>query len=329
LPQIIEGVVEQGVPAENVFDNGHPAYKLFDPPYRDYFPSRESLARRHGLDAGRRWVLFTDNYGWAFRPERDFEKLVQLGGRRDAIERLRRFHERSFDVVMGWCREAATVEGLELVLRPRPATSTAVMRARLERSIGRIPKHLRIIKDGSVREWILGSDVVISSYSTTLIEAAIAEKPAFMARAELPPDELRCEWYDLASTVDDREAFLRICAGSVDGDPSRDLRDWGRNTFLEVEDPVVRLVERLVAMTAGAGPARDASASRQPRLRVLGWKAYQLWRRGRSRLLQGVKPLVAHDSQEADRFGPAEVEARTLAWGRVLDQGRGPGARVS
>jgi hypothetical protein len=230
---------------------------------------------------------------------------------------------------MGWCREAATRGEVELIVRPRPATATGVMRARLQESIGRLPEHLRVIKGGSVREWILASDLVVSSFSTTLIEAAIAGRPGFMTVPESPPAELRCGWYELAPTLEDESAFLRACEGIVGDDPGRRLREWGRRTFLAVEDPVERLVARLVEL------ARREAAAPSPRVpspggqmgRSVALDAYRAWRDLRKGVLSLVAPAAAHDSQEADRFDRSEVQARTRAWGRLL-QGCGSGAGV-
>src|SRR4029453_12764715 len=87
-PAFVSPFLDQGVPPGQVFENGQPAYKLYDPPYRDYFASRDERARRHGLDAGRRWVFFPDNYGWAFRSEASFRKIVSLGADAALVARL-------------------------------------------------------------------------------------------------------------------------------------------------------------------------------------------------------------------------------------------------
>jgi hypothetical protein len=56
----------QGISEDRILCNGQPAYKLYDEPYRRYFPAREQLARRYALDTEKRWVFFPENYNWAF-----------------------------------------------------------------------------------------------------------------------------------------------------------------------------------------------------------------------------------------------------------------------
>ena len=51
---------------------------------------------------------------------------------------------------------------------PRPVTPLADFRSAVQRVLTDIPEHLHIIKDESVREWIINSDVVVTSYSTSL-----------------------------------------------------------------------------------------------------------------------------------------------------------------
>ena len=103
------------------------------------------------------------------------ETRVQRGFDRDTVLAYCEFARRSLETVAPWCVALARSGRGELIIRPRPATPLAEFSATLERVAGGLPdRHLHVIKDESVREWIFASQVVVSSYSTTLIEAAIA-----------------------------------------------------------------------------------------------------------------------------------------------------------
>ena len=67
---------------------------------------------------------------------------------------------------------------------PSPARDIArPFRTRVEEIVGPLPPRMSITARDTVRDWILASDVVISSYSTALIEAAVAGQPVVHPRA--------------------------------------------------------------------------------------------------------------------------------------------------
>jgi hypothetical protein len=68
----------------------------------------------------------------------------------------------------------------EPILRPRLITPLEDFVAAVRRVVPDIPSRMHISEPGTVREWIMASDVTVSSHSTSLIEAAVARKPAFM-----------------------------------------------------------------------------------------------------------------------------------------------------
>jgi hypothetical protein len=316
-------LTEQGVPREHVFVNGQPAYKLYDAPYRAYFADRAELARRHGLDPARRWVLFPDNYGWAFRSERAFRKIVALGADPAVVARLRAYHADCFRVVMRWCARVAA-SGTTVVIRPRPATAEKVLRSHLRAELGPDLGGLRVVKAGSVREWILATDVVASSYSTTLLEAAVAGRPLVMVEPAPPPEELRADWYGMVATARDADTFEAACAHAVpEGGVA--LARWARENLLATGDPIERLAEYLALVVRGRTPSPGPiPAGLLPPPRPAWFPAaragYVAGRRAWTRLLGWVDPARAHDGQEADDFTSAEVERRRQAWARALPE---------
>ena len=68
--------------------------------------------------------------------------------------------------------------------------------------------NLKIMKTETAREWILAADHVMSSHSTTLIEAALAGKPIHRFSPEAYPEAVALEWHGLVPLLSDRKAFL-------------------------------------------------------------------------------------------------------------------------
>ena len=72
-------LVAQGARPDHVLLTGHPLFSLYERPYRDAFVPRSALAAQHGLDPGRKWLFFPENYRWAFVKDSTLRKLEARG----------------------------------------------------------------------------------------------------------------------------------------------------------------------------------------------------------------------------------------------------------
>lgn len=287
-----EYLMRHGVPADHVVSGGNPAYQLYHAPYKSFFTDRERLAARHGLEAGRRWLLFPENYRWAFMTDAKLDFHASMGADREELGRMREYCLGMLHEVIAWCGEFARSGGV-VVFRTRPATPASVMRAFAEDVLGSIPERLRFIKDDSVREWILASDVVMSSISTSLIEASLAGKPAYMVEPEPLPTGLECDWYGHAVKVRDKAAFLQA-AGAGGGDAVSDpLARWARSEMLGHGDPFPILAEAVGELVRT--------------------------RRGPRRLGEIGAPVKCNRAtHEADEFSDDDARERLAAWEACL-----------
>lgn len=324
-------LVGQGVPAEHILVNGQPAYKLYDHPYRGYYPSRSELAAKLNLDSTRRWVLFPENYNWAFYPRYRIRELVAQGADGAELEALRDFCEVSLREVFRWCKEAAENFAVEIIIRPRPSTSSAMMKARVRQVLGALPAHLHVIKEGSVREWILAADVVVSSYSTSLIEAAVAGKGAYMLEPIPIPAALQTEWQGYAPRIKTYAEFAERCQNDADETTAQPLQTWARGGLLANGDPIAAIADYLrmfLQPDFGAPPrpaaelfsAIHAESSIHRLKRSVREILKVVYRRGLIKILIFFFPARIHRPYEMDDFTPKEVEKRTRRWRETLNQ---------
>jgi hypothetical protein len=310
---------EHGVLPDRIKLVGHALYRLYGEPYRRYFPDRQALAREFGLDPAKPWVFVPENYRWAFFTDTKLRKLGQRGPQAQELEVMRGFCRRSLRELMQWCDALAAAGEAEVVLRPRPATSQEEL-ARFSAEVfdGCTPA-FRTIKGGSAREWVLAADVVASSYSTVLIEAALAGKAVVRIEPEPTPAGLRYDWCDLVAPAATQDEFLAACRAR-DATGSVPLRDWAEARFFPAGDPVERLVDAVAAEIKAAGPAQPAPArpSRLPAWLKLAAPA--LPPATRHALFDRHAPgyFFNRDTHEKDLFGPAEVRARTAKWATLL-----------
>jgi len=312
----------QGVPDPHIFVSGNPAYALYDEPYRRYFKSREALASAHGLDAGRRWVFFPENYNWAFYEPPMLEQMIRDGQSVEQVSAMRDLVTRSFEVAMRWCAALARRGGVEVIVRPRPATSIDVFRRRVEEVLIDIPSGMSIVQRDTVRDWVLASDVVVSSYSTTLIEAGVAAKPAFIVEPIGWSESLSQGWHSLVPRVRTEDQFIAAVTDTA-ARANDVLGGWARSTLLAKGDPILRIADHLAAVHRGAVPVPPPAPwqsitlpSRYPLPRRV---LFELRRHVLPRLPAPASPPIQAESLE-DVAAMSEVPARVRRWQPILDE---------
>ena len=301
---------------------GHGMYRLYGPPYRDYFAGRAELAAAFGLDAGKSWVFVPENYRWAFFTDSKLKRLGKRGVEQAELLEMRDYCRRSMAELVRWCQALAGSGEAEVIFRPRPATSIAELTEFVGETLGGAAPKFRIVKDRSAREWVLASDLVASSYSTVLIEAALAEKAIVRVAPEPTPAGLRYDWCDLAPEARDEAGFLAACR-SADPASSEPLRQWAEETFFPAGDPVERLVETIAEEVCAAyaepeAPRRGAHGMTMPVwLPPIAALSSPL---ARHALFEKHVPNYAFNrsTHEKDLFGQGEVDRRVKRWRKLV-----------
>lgn len=288
-------LVSFGVPSDHVIVNGHPAYRLYHEPYRSFFGTRQSIADKYGLDSNKNWIFIPENYRWAFAQNKlDF--FVSLGGNKEELNGLVQFSIPSLRELLKACFNTSLRDDTEIIFRPRPAVSTARIVDFYKKEVGDDLGNIHFIKDGSVREWILASDHVVSSYSTSLLEASIAGKQAWMFEPITIPDGLHCQWYDSAPRIKYAEEFHSILASNADG-KGKNLVEWVQKNLLPNDDPIEKIVRELNGLYDGVAKKRE-----------LGELPHNLME----------KKYFNKDSHEMDEFTEATVRVNSNRWSEHL-----------
>ena len=313
------------VPSENITVIGNPALALYTLPYRKYYGhARAELAKLFGLSTDRRWIFVPENYGWAFFKDNNVRDRIRRGFNPEDAFRYRDFALDSLKAVAVWWREAAKLDGIELIVRPRPAIPTENFQAAVLEFAGEIPPNLHIIKHGTVREWTLASDLVFSSYSTTLLDAALADKPVYMMTPYPIPDFLFAEWYDLTAKVSSFDEFVAAMQSNPLNANWESLQTWVRQQMMSRGDAITNLSTLISEVVNGqqhvAAPIDVAAELQKPnfdrawrRIRRRGW---QIWQYILSKVDQNAK--LDWSAHEKDVFSMADVDHCVARWKEVL-----------
>ena len=317
-------LVEQGVPPEHIFINGNPTYALYEEPYLYYFSQRNALSARYGLNRSKRWVFFPENYNWAFYDEAMLRQMVNDGQKPDDITSMREFCTKSFETVMGWCKELVSSTDLELIIRPRPATTEEEFRKRMGEVIGTIPENIHIIKGETVREWIVSSDIIVSSYSTSLVEAAFAGKPAYMLEPYPIPNLLRQHWFQFAHRATAFPQFLNICASPVSVQSNEALRNWARSDAMTGGNTIQNIVDYLKKILDRKVPVPSAPTLKSIHLPIqsvkynLPWWATYAIRKAWIEVVKYRKNMAIDADYQYDVDSMNDIPKKLAMWDAVL-----------
>jgi surface carbohydrate biosynthesis protein len=311
---------ERGVPQRNIFVNGQPAFMLYQSPYRDYFPTRLELARKHGLDPARRWIFFPENYNWAFYAPWKLDSFEHDGLRRDHMEAMVRFCRDSLTTALEWCAKLAATQQVEIVIRPRPSVPLEEFQTFAAGVISESPAALHYTKTESVREWILASQVVLSSYSTSLIESAVAGKDTYIVEPYPIPVVLQTDWQAYLFHLTTAEAFETACLQSAPASGG-DLNTWTRARLLAHGDPIDRLAQMLSDLRRGGLPRpphfQPGSVLPSGQSSRLARREFEHLRRAGHTARRTPNPIVS-PLYENDFVSRDEIDWRVQRWGQVL-----------
>jgi surface carbohydrate biosynthesis protein len=314
-----------GVPESSLVLAGNPVMQFYDPPYRDYFASRAMLAKRHGLDPSRKWVLFPENYRWAFLSESQMKAFVDQDADPRFLAEAKDYCLRSLTRLFEWLGELSRDEDPIVILRPRPATARDEMAGFLAGVVSAPPRNLRIIKSESAREWILAADHVVSSYSTTLIEAALAGKPVHVFSPERFPEALEDEWYGLVPCIETKQALVGALRENGAGQTGARLNAWARERLLPAGDPLPRIAAAVAALRKEA-PALVQGAAPPDHGRLIPFQGVVERVRNSLQRRPGYhESLRRRDSRysftikkhEKDIFGAHDVARRLRRWQKI------------
>ncbi len=314
------------VPSRHIFTNGNPTYSLYQSPYNTYYGNqRTQLAEEFGLDPDKRWVFIPENYGWAFFEDHMVRARIRRGFDPQQAYEYRDFARESLRAVSRWWQQAGGIDSIEVIIRPRPAIPAQQFIDRVRECAGELSKRLHFIKQGTVREWILASDVVISSYSTTLLEAAAAHKPIYILAPQPFPELLYAEWYEFTDHIQTQDGFIDAL---IQENLPRNwvaVEHWLRALMISRGDSIANLSRMFIDKANGklSTPVpeeivqdlqRISMAKLMRNLRKVSWGLMQ-----RGLAMMGIKTQdQSWTGHESDLITDADVNQRVARWAEIL-----------
>jgi surface carbohydrate biosynthesis protein len=312
---------DHGVATDHLHLTGNPVMKFYENPYKNYFDTRDRLAHRYGLDSKRKWVLFPENYAAAFYSDSQLQHLTSNeNADLEYLTEARAYCDRSLKLFFAWTKDLDRENDPILILRPRPAITLDQMVDFMRRTIGTPGKNLRIIKAGTAREWILAADHVISSYSTTLIEAALAGKMIHMFEPEPLVEGLESEWHRFVPSLTECDTYLSAVRQTKIVKTGAAVAEWARARVFPVGDPLDAIAQVISCLHRAVAPKAGLSIPDHHRLRAgqILVERIRKFSQRRPVLRRFTRGYGVTPYRVADVFGADDIAARVWRWQAAL-----------
>ena len=212
-------LVESGVNAKNIFITGKPSNSILFQKQKEADELRQQFSVDYGLDKSKNWLFLPMNYAWAFSNDNLIEAKVKNGYNREIGYAYREYARKCLRQFVKFIQEVEKAfTNLQIVIRPHPSISKSQYREVLDRN--NIKYHnVKFISDHTIFEWIAASDIVGSSWSTSVYDARLVGKPVFLYTPYKRPDFLDVEWNGAVPNLLSVEQFKDFYEKSITKKP--------------------------------------------------------------------------------------------------------------
>ncbi|MCL2539423.1 MAG: hypothetical protein FWE66_03705 [Oscillospiraceae bacterium] len=174
-----ERIIARGVSEGNAVVTGAIHLDFLRGRLRDYSNDRLQLADRFGLDPEKNWILYISSFSCASMDDREIEELNAMTDL--DFKGFQQVGARSMSVTLDWLDRLMTDRpGNVLIYRPHPSEWESPPLLVLEKKHG----DFKVIRDFSIREWILSCDDIFIWMSTSIAEVYFAKKTCMILRPE-------------------------------------------------------------------------------------------------------------------------------------------------
>lgn len=157
---------------------------------------RSNLAQEFELDTNKKWLFMPMNYGWAFSTNSLINAKIKKGYPEKTAWEYREYSQKCLKQFIYFIEKLSKEFDYEIIIRPHPSITEDDYKKVFNETIGYIPKNIYLNKAHSIREWIVASDVVGSSWSTSVWDAYNVGKPVFLFTPYKRPEWLDVWWND-------------------------------------------------------------------------------------------------------------------------------------
>jgi len=200
-------LLSYGVKKENIFIIGNIANNLLFniKDKKEFF--RDKLANEFSLDKNKEWLFLPMNYNWAFFSDEMVDSRIRSGYDKEIAIEYREYAKKSLREFILFIEK---IKNFEIILRPHPSITEDDYKKVFNEILGYIPKNIILNKSYSIREWIIASDIIGSSWSTSVYDAYKIGKKSFYFTPFSRPEWMNTYWMDEVKNIKNYDEFLKF-----------------------------------------------------------------------------------------------------------------------
>ena len=139
---------------------------------------KEKLSKEKKLVLNKEWIFLPMNYAWAFMKDDVLRHKINNGYSKDIAEEFIEYTKKCLEKFVYFVDELSKLN-YEIIVRPHPSITIEQYEEKFKSILGNIPKNVLFDKSYSIREWIIASDIIGSSWSTAVYDAFKISKKCF------------------------------------------------------------------------------------------------------------------------------------------------------
>lgn len=194
-------LTESGVIASNVTVIGNPLTQSLLEFVNNGTDLRSQLYEEFNLDNDKQTIFFPMNYGWAFHSDKTIQKKIEQGYDKNVAYEYREYSRRCLERFCFFIKDLLVKSNFNIVIRPHPSISIEQYIEVFERNVKGVAGKIVFTKKYTIKEWITISDIVASSWSTSVWDAANIGKKIFLFTPYDRPTWLNTWWNDLVPNI--------------------------------------------------------------------------------------------------------------------------------
>ncbi len=201
-------LTDNQVPQEKVTVCGNVANELLELQSKEGGKIKEYLAGEHGLDKDKRWMFMPMNYSWAFVTDANINGKISRGYDSKNAWIYRDYAKKCIAEFVHFISDVAErYSDVLIIIRPHPSVSVEQYLKVFQQSGVLISSNIFFSKQQSIREWIAASDVVGSSWSSSVWDAIQSGKKGFLYTPYEKPDWHVVWWEEKVLNVTTSKEF--------------------------------------------------------------------------------------------------------------------------
>ncbi|MAD40839.1 MAG: hypothetical protein CL623_00400 [Arcobacter sp.] len=168
---------------------------------------RNNLAIEFNLDTSKKWLFMPMNYGWAFSTDELIKGRISSGYDEKIAWEYKKYSQKCLKEFILFIENLSENYNYEIIIRPHPSITEEQYKNEFEKEINSIPQNITLNKSYSIREWIIASDIVGSSWSTSVWDAHNIGKPVFLFTPYPRPVWLDVWWNKEVNNIEQFDSY--------------------------------------------------------------------------------------------------------------------------